>query len=301
MVDWDVTEQAELEALASQSVVLVKVNGCSLELLPQCKVPGVYRLVESSSHEQSLSLTSRDALYAEVPFSVASLGAHLEGNGRLDLHYIIRGLKVASAPVLHRTQLGAGCEAATHLVINYTVGAYELDGSSSTRGGAEAEGFGASAGGSTDRGSKALFRSGELAKCGSDPIACTAPVRLRLVPIVDAPPTEAPALAALATQKPQPSPHAGPGLSREVITSTMRAATPSVRACLDRTSGQRGHVRLTVGMAVEPDGTVSGLNVTTRDQAPAGFLDCATDSLRSVRFPPVQTAIKFNYPLDFSW
>lgn len=300
-VDWDATEQAELEAHASHSVVLVKVDGCSLQLLPQCNVPGVYRMVESSHHEQSLSLTSRDALYAEVPFSVASLGAHLEGNGSLDLRYFIRGLKVSSAPFLARSQLGAGCEAATHLVINYAVGAYELGGSSSTNAGAEAKGFGASAGGGTDRASKAVFRSGEIAKCSSDPRACTAPVRLRLVPILDAPPAGTTReIAALATQKPQPTPKAAAELDPNVIGSVVRSAIPSVRACLEkRYAGQRS-LRFKANFTILTDGTVGPLELKSDDPLSPSFHECTTDALRSMRFPPVQTETKLSIPVSFT-
>lgn len=279
----------------------MKVEGCSLQLLPQCTVPGVYKLVESSSHAQSLSLTSRDALYAEAPFSVASLGAHLEGSGSLDLRYVIRGLKVASAPALHRAQLGAGCESATHMIINYAVGAYELGGSSSTRADAEAKGFGASAGGGTERGSKAVFRSGDLAKCETDPKVCTAPVRLRLVPIDDAPPNVAPSIAALATQRPHPSPRAPGGLSSEVIEATIRSASPSLRACLEHHRAHPDEVALNIAMSIGEDGTVLGVELFRPIPALGDFVDCARDALRSLRFPPTGARMTFTRMYNFRW
>ncbi len=126
VVNWDATDQAAFSAHIQDSLALVKAEGCKLELLPLCTIPGEYRLHETDGNLQSLTIGSEDQLYAELPLGFASLSGHLKQSGSLSLRYFVRGTKTATGARLYRSQLGDGCEGATHLVVNYAAGAYEL-------------------------------------------------------------------------------------------------------------------------------------------------------------------------------
>jgi hypothetical protein len=302
IINWDATEQAEFGGQTKQSIAVVKVDGCSLELLTQCRVEGEYRVTETAGNLQALSLENQDRLYAEMPLSVASLSAQLKRSGSLTLKYYVRGMGYATSPNLYRSQLGAGCEGATHFVINYAAGAYELGASSATGAAAGAKAFGAGAGGSTESSTDALFRGGDFKACDGAGSACGAPIRLRLVPIADGnPPEELAAASALAAKKPALDPHAPPRSPKE-IQASVRLTFNSLKACYSSELGISPDTNglLMVEFVIAQDGTVKTLKLSTEARFDQSFLDCSRDALRSMRFKPGQMETTVRYPINFS-
>jgi hypothetical protein len=300
-IDWDATEQAEFSGHTKQSLAVVKVAGCSLELLTQCKIPGEYRVTETAGNMESLSLANDDQLYLEVPLSVASLSGHLKQSGSLKLTYYVRGIGYATAPGLYRSQLGSGCEGATHLVINYAIGAYELGATSGSSAGGGARAFGAGAGAESSRSADALFRGGDMTGCDHPSPRCDAPVRLRLVPIAAGDPPEADkAAAALATTRPQIATGSKVHLTPEEVQAGVRAMFPALKACYNAALARSvTEGKLVANFTIAEDGTVQRVVLTTEAKFDKSFLDCAEAAFHSLRFPSAAKATSIVYPIIF--
>lgn len=304
VVSWDATEQGEFAGHTQDSIAVVKLDGCRLELLPQCRVAGEYRLRQTPGNLQSLSIANEDQLYVDLPLGVASLASHLRKAGNLTLQYYVRGMGYATAPVLYRSQLGPGCEGATHFVLNYAAGAYELGAATQTGAGAGASAVGAAAGADTKSSTKALFRGGEVVACKAGLKGCDVPVRLRLIDILaGAPPAELAPASALAVAKPQAekAPPGAPPLSQAEILSSIQYGIPSIRACYDRELARDARLggRVDVRFAVGADGVVSEATTTPAKPFPDAFLACLRDAFFSLRFRALPEPATVNYPLVF--
>lgn len=99
-INWDPTEQAEFGRHMTASIVVVRIKGCSLELLEQCSVPGEYRFTETSGNLEELTLGSQEDVYAHLPLSVVSLSAQVAREGSLTMRYFVRGIGYATTPVV---------------------------------------------------------------------------------------------------------------------------------------------------------------------------------------------------------
>lgn len=177
------------------------------------------------------------------------------------MRYFVRGVGYATTPAVYRSNLGAGCAGATHFVLNYAAGAYELGATADLKAKAGVSGLGAGGGGSSSTAAKALYRGGDLSQCAHAGPSCGAPVRLRLVPIVEGAPTPADApLAAIATSKPTAGGSDGP-LTPVDIEAALALAKPAMRTCY---------------------------NKATRFEV-----------VRSMRFPPRKSALELKMPFNF--
>jgi hypothetical protein len=302
VVTWDATAQAELAAHAQQSLAVVKMTGCSLELLPACKVPGEYRFRKTSGNQQSLEIESRDELYAKLPLSVAQLNASVGKDQSLRLSYFVRGIHYATAPTLYRSQLGAGCEGATHFVLNYAAGAFELDVARGAQQSGGAEVLGAGAGAQSENMRRAMYRGGSVASCSSG-VECDAPVRLRLLPVIDGEPAaEVRTAAALAVTKPGLAEAGASKRTPEDIRATVRSAYPGFRACYNDLLGRgpKEVSEVAAHFSIEPDGVVSKLDLVVKGNADEAFVECFREVLYSARFTPASKLTTVVYPLKFS-
>ncbi|MBK8997069.1 MAG: AgmX/PglI C-terminal domain-containing protein [Myxococcales bacterium] len=302
VVTWDATARAELAAHAQQSLAVVKMSGCGLELLPACQVPGEYRFRATSGDLQSLDVQSRDELYAKLPLSVAQLTGRVGSDRALRLRYFVRGLYFATAPSLYRSQLRDGCEGATHLVLNYAAGAFELDVASGSARAAGVEALGAGAGARRQDERRAVFSGGKLGACSSSS-ECDAPVRLRLMPILGGdPPEDARHVAERATTKPALAEASAAARTREDIVETVRSAFPGFRACYEDLLGRAPTERRRVEahFTIEPDGVVSKLDLVVTGGADASFTGCFREVLYNVRFAPAAKQATVVFPFEFS-
>lgn len=292
VVSWDATEQAELASLAQESLAVVKLQGCKLELLPSCRLPGEYRLRETSGNLQSLSIRSSDDLYAELPLAVASLSGRLQKSGSLELGYFVKGTRTATAPELYRSQLGPGCAGATHFVLNFAAGAYRLASTKASSASASAQTLGVGAGAARSSSAEALFVGGDIEQCQRSGARCDAPVRLRLSPIIEGAPRGAEAeVAKLAVTKPVAPATPQPLSSDDQMKwagAVKASLNRSLVACLtdhgaDWSKGDRGSLKLSVMFG--QDGSPTNVKVDADPALRAEGVDCALYALWTARYP----------------
>jgi hypothetical protein len=292
VVTWDATDQSSFASHAQDSIVLVRVSGCELEVLDQCTIPGEYRLRETEGNMQSLSVDSADQLYAKLPLGVAALSGTLEQSGAVQVKYFVRGTRAATAPALFRSQLPAGCESATHFVLNYAAGAYEVGTTSASGASAEASAFGAAAGAGTKSQTSVSYRGGDIAACDKKE-HCTAPIRLRLMPIAEgAPPADVAPAAQLAITKPvaPAAPATVPENDRgALLKASQKLIQQAAVACLDEyppedwSAVPDGQMRVKVQVAFGTDGSVINVKLDPQGLKPEA-VGCVWDAARSGRY-----------------
>ena len=318
-VGWDATNLAELGGHITSSIAFFRLQGCDLELLPQCRLPGTYTQRAVPASDQTVKITSQEELYLRAPLSVAALSASLARHGSLMLDFTVRSMRYATAPALFRSQLPAGCEEVTHFAVNYAEGAYALNTSAASGAemGMKAFGVGASAGNQST--SSTLFRGGTLAQCRQEGTGCDAPVRLRLTPIRGgAPPAAIGAASRLAATKPTPKTTVRPALELTSIEQTIRLGRVAWVDCLaaEVEEGDKWPVvlaspssdkpekiiRVKVKLTVNPDGTVSNVeSIEVTEGTPEAFLGCFRGVFRSLRFEPPAGGgtVVIKYPVVF--
>jgi hypothetical protein len=126
VTEWPASEKANLEVLSHDGAVAVAYSGCSLRVLPQCRVRGSYRWQRTTPSTDSLSINDTDDLYAKLPLGAASLEGELKRTGKLLVKTIVAGqLRLEGAAVGDVPADGA-CAQATHLLTALSVGAFSL-------------------------------------------------------------------------------------------------------------------------------------------------------------------------------
>jgi hypothetical protein len=304
VITWDVTQQASFSGQAQKSIAVVKLHGCNLELLDTCQIDGAYRPRDTPAATQTLSIADEDQLYASIPLGVASLGGHLKTSGSLELTYSIRGMSYATAPALYRSQLGAGCDGATHFVLNYAIGAYSVGTAKASGADVSAGAFGAAAGGSTSRSSSALFKGGDVDACAKGSAACDSPVRLRLVPITDgAPPEELAQAAAVAAKAAPTAPStASAPLQKAEIGTSVKLGRPAMTACYQKELATNAAAagRMNVKFAIGGDGFVSQVDTDVTGKLDPAIESCIRDVFYSLRFRAAGATLSVVYPLIFT-
>ncbi len=306
VMQWDPSTAAEFQGHAAAALAVVKLRGCRIELVETCRVPGQYRITPTAGNLATLRIDDEAQLYAKLPLAVASLEGHLKQSGSLVVKYFVGGMAYATAPVLYRSQLaqlGASCQDATHLVLNYAAGAYEVSSAASTGAGVDAKGFGAGAGASTGASTNAFLSGGQFDACPQHARECAVPVRLHLVPILDGDlPASQQQAAATAVSPPATAP--SPALPPRDVQSFLPAvalASPAFKTCYNRQLERRlSDAHMQLALAVGADGVVSDVAVTLLDgHVDAEFLDCVTNVGRSLRFPPGPRKDDVKLPIHF--
>jgi hypothetical protein len=191
VVDWDSVDRADVEARAQKGMVVVRYEGCRLEVLKRCKVKGDRRYGYAGLTPKKDDVSMRDSaeVYANVPLSAAKLDAKLEHAGSLDVNMTIVGQLDADRGAT-RDELEGECDDATHLVTGITVGAFEFSASNAGSGEAGVSIMGAGAGTKAAERHEVLAKDGDDGECqkatASDtkpPFGCGALLRLEVVPI----------------------------------------------------------------------------------------------------------------------
>jgi len=303
VMQWDPSTAAEFQGHAEGALAVVKLRGCQLELLETCHIPGEYRVTQTSGNLATLRIDQESRLYAKLPLAVASLDTQLKQSGSLAVKYYVAGMAYATAPVLYRSQLGPGCDGATHLVLNYAAGAHEVSSAASMGAGAEAKSFVAGAGAATKGSTGALLSGGQFEECASHSKQCTVPVRLHLVPILDGDPPAGPqgTAALAATTRPAAGDSSLPPRPVETLMSAIALASPAFKTCYNRLlerSNDSG--RMQVDLGVGADGVVNDVAVVPAGATfDADFTSCIKDVCRSVRFPPAPQGVRVRIPIVF--
>ena len=211
VVEWDATDLASFEAKAARDTVLVKYEGCKLDVLYQCSDPvtpgmlGAYGTPQfTSGTVQGLEVKNEGELYAKLPLGAANLSGRVQAGEQLQLKYFVSGVATTTRDAIYENEIAAikGCEGATHYVWAYNLGAFEL--STAEQSGVEASGgaAGFGAGGKRSHEQKSVGSGGKLAACESqDQRGCRVPIRLALRAIS---PGENPLGAAVAAKQATP-------------------------------------------------------------------------------------------------
>lgn len=229
VVEWPAADRAALEARAQRSLVAVRYEGCTMEVLDGCDVDGSYAFVPLSLKQERVTIRSEDELYARLPVGAAALEATLARQGQLDVDMTIVGRKQADRHVLSRSELHGRCEGATHVLTGLTVGAFSLYAGAGLEAGARAQLGAAGAGAAYERSREILASDGDPAGCAGQaapsiavgnelaavppplpgtegvaepPATCGALLRVEAVPLADDPSTSvsAPASASIALE-----------------------------------------------------------------------------------------------------
>jgi hypothetical protein len=188
VTEWPASEKANLEVLSHSGAVAVAYSGCSLRVLPQCRVRGSYQWQRTTPSTDSLSINDADDLYAKLPLGAASLEGELKRSGRLVVKTVVAGqLRLDGAAVGDVPAEGA-CAQATHLLTALSVGAFAL-----TAGGERQGSVGASvqlgeAKASRQISAEQLRSAGDFDTCGQStaegPSAnCASPIQVFLTPL----------------------------------------------------------------------------------------------------------------------
>ncbi|MCL2825288.1 MAG: hypothetical protein FWD57_14955, partial [Polyangiaceae bacterium] len=191
VVDWSATERASLEAAAARGVVVAKVDGCEMRILSRCKVTGgAYRYQSVPAKPQHETYKDEGKLYADMRFGVARLAGHLSGSSFLDLNMTIVGEYMSDQPDASAARVEGDCAGATHTIVSYNVGAFELRSVDASSAGGSGAALGGDVGGEKASSSRWSTGVGNLGACetgGSDtspPEKCRSPIGITLVPLV---------------------------------------------------------------------------------------------------------------------
>jgi hypothetical protein len=188
VTEWPASEKANLEVLSHSGAVAVAFSGCSLRVLPQCRVRGNYQWTRTTPSTDSLEIKDADDLFAKLPLGAASLEGELKRTGRLAVKTVVAGqLRLDGASTSDVPNEGQ-CAQATHLVTALSVGAFSL-----TAGGERLGSLGASiklgeAKAETSRSAEQLRSAGDFDSCGNSTDQspngnCASPIQVFLAPL----------------------------------------------------------------------------------------------------------------------
>jgi hypothetical protein len=188
VTEWPASEKANLEALLHAGAVAVAYSGCSMRLLPDCRVRGAYRWMRTTPATDSLEINDTDDLYAKLPLGAASLEGELKRTGKLTVKTVVAGqLQLDGAGVNDVPNEGA-CAQATHIMTALSIGAFAL-----TADGARTRQLAASvsvgeAKLQSDRAAALLRSAGDFDSCNNSTAEspngnCASPVQAFLAPL----------------------------------------------------------------------------------------------------------------------
>ncbi|HEY7370678.1 MAG TPA: hypothetical protein VIF57_00775 [Polyangia bacterium] len=188
VTEWPASEKANLEVLLRNGTVAVAYSGCSMRLLPECRVKGEYHWQRTTPSTDSLEINDSDELFAKLPLGAASLEGELKRSGKLSVKTTVSGqLRLENAAVAEIPREGA-CAQATHLLSGLSLGAFAL-----TAGGQKDSKLGASitlgeASAKTERSADMLRSAGDFDTCAqstneSPHVNCASPIQAFLTPL----------------------------------------------------------------------------------------------------------------------
>lgn len=206
IIEWPAAERTRLEAIARRGAVVVRYQGCELEILPQCQTSRRYSYTSTTPQDERVRIKDADQLYAHLPFGAARLEGTLARAGELNVSMSIVGTYEIDRAPLAADELSGSCAGATHVISALTVGAFEFSAGADASIKAEGTALGAGAGGKTTAQRETLNRGGSPGACAESnpdatkpPFGCGALLRIEVDPIQPSrsrPPPAAPERAA---------------------------------------------------------------------------------------------------------
>ncbi|MBL9106772.1 MAG: hypothetical protein JNL82_38010 [Myxococcales bacterium] len=198
IIEWDATDMSSFESYAANDIVIVRYEGCELQILDECRndsirgSQGAYKPVEwTTGSLEKINIANQGELYAKLPLGAATLGGRVAGGEKFSMEYYVAGTRNATRDAVYSNDIASnpGCEGATHFVYGYNLGAFALGSAKDFNAEVNASVYGFGAGGKTSKTSQADKKGGDLAVCKSDSATeiagCKAPIRLTLRGIRD--------------------------------------------------------------------------------------------------------------------
>ena len=182
VVEWAAADRGSLEVQLQQGPVVVRYEGCELEVLPGCTVPGRYDYAGFTHKRDRVTIRSADELYAHMPLGADKLEGRLARSGELEVELDLVGQYLADRETFTRWDLTGQCRGATHVIAAAQVGAFAFAASTRTEAGL--------AGAERAASRELLNADGDATACAaalpSDaaaPAGCAALLRLEFTPL----------------------------------------------------------------------------------------------------------------------
>ena len=178
VVEWAAADRGSLEVQLGQGPVVVRYEGCELEVLPGCTVPGRYVYAGFTAKRDMLTIRSTDELYMHMPIGAERLSGRLARSGELQVQLDLVGQYLADRETFTRWDLAGQCTGATHVIQAAQVGAFSFAATTRTELGERA-------------GERELLNvDGDAEACGAArstdaaaPAGCAALLRLEFTPL----------------------------------------------------------------------------------------------------------------------
>ena len=191
IIEWPATDRASLEGRLQRGLVVVRYQGCVVEVLRECAAPVAdsgYEYLGITRKLDSIAIRSSDELYANMPLTAVKLEAKLAKAGELNVSMALVGNYEAKRARYDIGELEGRCSGATHVIAAAQVGAFEFFAGAGAEIGAavEVESV-AGAGGRSTASREVLNRDGDAQACTASrpgdlgpPPECGALLRLEL-------------------------------------------------------------------------------------------------------------------------
>lgn len=221
VVEWSAADRGSLEVRLKAGVVAVRYEGCTLQLLPDCRVPGDYTYHGFTRKHDTLTIRSTDDLYAEMPIGAGRLETRLARSGELQIDMTLVGEYQAVRHGFTADELTGACLGATHVLAAAQVGAFSFHARAETSTDTSAT--------HADAGRVLLSSDGTTSACEATspaataaPAECGAPIRLEFSPLLPAAARSSAAPPAQPTPEPTPvatiEPPSGPAVAVQQAT-----------------------------------------------------------------------------------
>lgn len=203
VVEWSSHDRADLESrLKDEGLVAVRYQGCEMEVLHRCRVPGAYRYRGVNVKREGVVIDNEDDLYAKLPIGAFALEAKLRKAKQLSIETVLVGSMMADRGEVAHVQLQGVCEGATHFIAGVQVGAFRFYAGGQGEVGVGAGVGGASVGGKSRATKEMLGEDGDVERCqvasekdNIPPSGCGALLRLEVVELTSSTPPPPPPAA----------------------------------------------------------------------------------------------------------
>jgi hypothetical protein len=168
VTEWPASEKANLEVLLRTGAVAVAYSGCSMRVLSECRVRGVYQWTRTTPATDALEINDADELFAKLPLGAASLESELKRSGKLSVQTMISGQLRLDGGVVADVPKEGPCAQATHVVAALSLGAFSLKsgGKRSAEGGVKVASIG-EAGLKHEKSADLLRSAGDFDSCSA--------------------------------------------------------------------------------------------------------------------------------------
>ena len=194
VVEWPSNFRGKLEAQAKKSAIAVHLEGCALQILPECRVRAAYQYSAFTRKRDRVHIKNSQDLWANVPLSAASLEGKLASSGELNVNLITVGRWESEHRTISHADLEGNCAGATHLIAAMSVGAFEFYAGAQVDVGGGAKAFGTGAGARDAATRETINEDGDPKACeqakandAAPPFQCGSILRLELTAVQPTP------------------------------------------------------------------------------------------------------------------